>query len=198
MACTPAVHGFFSDPTDHLTAIGRFDHSSDLGNAVVVPPISAMDGKPTSCSAARCAGVPAAAPRRRRVVIDAIVGDVAGRRAIVLDDEIATGGSIVGSSAGSVTRMSESRWRVRTVVRRACGRAATRTRRGHRGGHDRHRAPRRLAGCASIRHAVRRGDQPQSPRRIGEPVRARPAYATQLQLRSAEWAGRARCAGRLR
>jgi ribose-phosphate pyrophosphokinase len=30
-----------------------------------------------------------------RVVIDAIVGDVAGRRAIVLDDEIATGGSIV-------------------------------------------------------------------------------------------------------
>jgi ribose-phosphate pyrophosphokinase len=29
------------------------------------------------------------------VVIDAIVGDVAGRRAIVLDDEIATGSSII-------------------------------------------------------------------------------------------------------
>ena len=29
------------------------------------------------------------------MVIDAIVGDVAGKRAIVLDDEIATGGSIV-------------------------------------------------------------------------------------------------------
>ena len=29
------------------------------------------------------------------MVIDSIVGDVAGRRAIVLDDEIATGGSIV-------------------------------------------------------------------------------------------------------
>jgi ribose-phosphate pyrophosphokinase len=30
-----------------------------------------------------------------KVVIDSIVGDVAGKRAIVLDDEIATGGSIV-------------------------------------------------------------------------------------------------------
>ena len=30
-----------------------------------------------------------------KVVIDAIVGDVAGKRAIVLDDEIATGGSII-------------------------------------------------------------------------------------------------------
>ncbi len=30
-----------------------------------------------------------------RVVIDAIVGDVEGKRALVLDDEIATGGSIV-------------------------------------------------------------------------------------------------------
>ncbi len=29
------------------------------------------------------------------MVIDAIVGDVAGKRAIILDDEIATGGSIV-------------------------------------------------------------------------------------------------------
>jgi ribose-phosphate pyrophosphokinase len=29
------------------------------------------------------------------VIIDAIVGDVAGKRAIVLDDEIATGGSIL-------------------------------------------------------------------------------------------------------
>ena len=31
----------------------------------------------------------------RRVVIDAIVGEVTGKRAIILDDEIATGGSIV-------------------------------------------------------------------------------------------------------
>lgn len=41
----------------------------------------------------------AAGSKRRladdRVVIDSIVGDVAGKRAIVLDDEIATGGSIV-------------------------------------------------------------------------------------------------------
>ena len=45
-------------------------------------------------------GLPVAAGSKQRksddtVVIDSIVGDVAGRHAIVLDDEIATGGSIV-------------------------------------------------------------------------------------------------------
>ena len=45
-------------------------------------------------------GLPVAAGSKRRlgddrVVIDSIVGDVEGKRAIVLDDEIATGGSIV-------------------------------------------------------------------------------------------------------
>ena len=44
---------------------------------------------------ARRGGVQAAGSRDDRVVIDSIVGDVSGRRAIVLDDEIATGGSIV-------------------------------------------------------------------------------------------------------
>src|SRR5690606_38328796 len=48
----------------------------------------------------RLLGLPVAAGSKQRladdkVVSDAIVGDVAGKRAIVLDDEIATGGSIV-------------------------------------------------------------------------------------------------------
>ena len=55
--------------------------------------------RPRPCSRG-CSGVPVAAGSKQRqaddkVVIDAIVGDVAGKRAIVLDDEIATGGSIV-------------------------------------------------------------------------------------------------------
>jgi ribose-phosphate pyrophosphokinase len=49
---------------------------------------------------ARLLSLPVAAGSKQRladdtVVIDTIVGDVAGKRAIVIDDEIATGGSIV-------------------------------------------------------------------------------------------------------
>lgn len=97
----PQVHGFFSMPLDHLTAIGELaDHyrGSDLTDTVVVSPD--FGNAKTASQFARLLGLPVAAGSKQRkaddkVVIDAIVGDVAGRRAIVLDDEIATGGSIV-------------------------------------------------------------------------------------------------------
>ena len=97
----PQVHGFFSMPLDHLTAIGELaDHyrGSDLSNAVVVSPD--FGNAKTASQFARLLGLPVAAGSKQRkaddkVVIDAIVGDVSGKRAIVLDDEIATGGSIV-------------------------------------------------------------------------------------------------------
>lgn len=97
----PQVHGFFSVPVDHLTAIGVLaEHfrGSDLSDAVVVSPD--LGNAKTANQFARLLGVPVAAGSKQRladdrVVIDAIVGDVTGRRAIVLDDEIATGGSIV-------------------------------------------------------------------------------------------------------
>lgn len=97
----PQVHGFFSVPVDHLTALGVLaEHylDCDLENAVVVSPD--LGNAKTATQFARLLGVPVAAGSKRRladdrVVIDAIVGDVAGKRAIVLDDEIATGGSIV-------------------------------------------------------------------------------------------------------
>jgi len=62
--------------------------SPDLGNAK------------TATQFARLLGVPVAAGSKQRladdrVVIDAIVGNVAGRRPIVLDDEVATGGSLI-------------------------------------------------------------------------------------------------------
>jgi ribose-phosphate pyrophosphokinase len=62
--------------------------SPDFGNAK------------TATQFSRLLGLPVAAGSKKRladdrVVIDAIVGDVEGKRAIVLDDEIATGGSIV-------------------------------------------------------------------------------------------------------
>ena len=97
----PQVHGFFSVPVDHLTAIGELaDHfrDYDLSQTVVVSPD--LGNAKTASQFARLLGVPVAAGSKRRladdrVVIDAIVGDVAGKDVIVLDDEIATGGSIV-------------------------------------------------------------------------------------------------------
>ena len=97
----PQVHGFFSVPVDHLTAIGELaDHfrGGDLDNCVVVSPD--LGNAKTATQFARLLGLPVAAGSKMRksddkVVIDMIVGDVAGKRAIVLDDEIATGGSII-------------------------------------------------------------------------------------------------------
>ncbi|MGI8522492.1 MAG: ribose-phosphate diphosphokinase [Nocardioides sp.] len=97
----PQVHGFFSVPVDQLTALGVLaEHflAQDLSDAVVVSPD--FGNAKTAMQFARLLGLDVAAGNKRRlgddrVVIDSIVGDVRGRRAIVLDDEIATGGSIV-------------------------------------------------------------------------------------------------------
>jgi ribose-phosphate pyrophosphokinase len=97
----PQVHAFFSVPVDHLTALGELaEHfrARDLTNTVVVSPD--LGNAKSANQFARLLGVPVAAGSKQRlgddhVVIDAIVGDVAGRRAIVLDDEIVTGSSIV-------------------------------------------------------------------------------------------------------
>ena len=97
----PQVHGFFSVPVDHLTAIGELaDHfrGRNLSDTVVVSPD--LGNAKTATQFSRLLGLPVAAGSKQRlsdeqVVIDAIVGDVRGKRAIVLDDEIATGGSII-------------------------------------------------------------------------------------------------------
>jgi ribose-phosphate pyrophosphokinase len=97
----PQVHGFFSVPVDQLTALGILaDHflAQDLSDAVVVSPD--FGNAKTATQFSRLLGLNVAAGNKRRladdrVVIDSIVGDVVGKRAIVLDDEIATGGSII-------------------------------------------------------------------------------------------------------
>jgi ribose-phosphate pyrophosphokinase len=97
----PQVHGFFSVPVDHLNALGVLaEHfrGRDLGNTVVVSP-DLGNAKPAT-QFARLLGVPVAAGSKQRladdkVVIDTIVGEVTGKDVIVLDDEIANGGTIV-------------------------------------------------------------------------------------------------------
>jgi len=98
---SPQVQGFFSCPVDQLTALGVLaDHfrATDLSNGVVVSPD--LGNAKNATQFARLLGLPVAAGSKRRladdkVVVDSIVGDVAGRNAIILDDEIATGGSVV-------------------------------------------------------------------------------------------------------
>jgi ribose-phosphate pyrophosphokinase len=98
---SPQVHGFFSIPVDHLNAVSALaDHfvGQDLGNSVVVSPD--FGNAKVASQLARILDLPVAAGSKQRlsddtVVIDRIVGDVAGRDVIVLDDEIATAGSIV-------------------------------------------------------------------------------------------------------
>ncbi len=100
-----AVHGFFSVPVDHLTAIphfaSHFRQVLDLDNAVVVA---------TDAGGAKRAGrfaqrmhLPLAIIDKRRtsdttVIQGLVVGDVKGRDAIIFDDEIATGGTLVASA----------------------------------------------------------------------------------------------------
>lgn len=98
---SPQVQGFFSVPVDQLTALGvlaQHFQGRDLSNSVVVSPD--LGNAKNATQFARLLGLPVAAGSKRRladdqVVIDAIVGDVEGKNAIVLDDEIATGGSIL-------------------------------------------------------------------------------------------------------
>ena len=95
------VHGFFSVPVDHLTALPVLaDHfrARDLSNTVVVSPDFGNAKEAGRFSRMLGVGMAAGSKQRQsddRVIIDTIVGDVAGKDVIILDDEIATAGSVV-------------------------------------------------------------------------------------------------------
>jgi ribose-phosphate pyrophosphokinase len=98
---SPQVHGFFSIPVDHLHALrelaGHF-RGYDLSNTVVVSPD--LGNAKEAAAFARLLGVPVATGAKQRfsddrVEISAIIGDVADRDVIVLDDEIAKGTTLV-------------------------------------------------------------------------------------------------------
>mgnify|MGYP001544843293 FL=1 len=101
---TPALEGFFRIPVDNLTAIPDLAGAlgerlrNVAGNAVIVAP---------DLGAVRLANryatkldLPVAVCHKRRlggaeVSVSRITGDVAGRRCIIIDDMISTGGTIV-------------------------------------------------------------------------------------------------------
>jgi len=97
----PQVHGFFSVPVDHLHALreiaGHFA-GQDLSDAVVVSPD--LGNAKAAAALARMLGLPVAAGAKERisdeqVTITSIIGDVAGRDVILLDDEIARGSTAI-------------------------------------------------------------------------------------------------------
>ena len=98
---SPQVHGFFSVPVDHLNALkvlAQHFGGRDLAHTVVVSPD--LGNAKQAAHFARSLRLPVAAGSKKRlsderVVIDALVGDVDGRNVIVLDDEIANGGTIL-------------------------------------------------------------------------------------------------------
>ncbi|GDY29387.1 putative ribose-phosphate pyrophosphokinase [Gandjariella thermophila] len=98
---SPQVHGFFSVPVDHLHALrelaGHF-RQYDLSNTTVVAPDLGY-AKPAAAFA-RLLGVPVAAGAKQRfpddrVEISSVIGDVADRDVIIIDDEIARGSTVI-------------------------------------------------------------------------------------------------------
>ena len=98
---SPQVHGFFSVPVDHLHALRELAthfRGYDLSNTVVVSPD--LGNAKDAAAFARLLGVPVATGAKQRfsddrVQISAVIGDVADRDAIILDDEIAKGSTVV-------------------------------------------------------------------------------------------------------
>jgi ribose-phosphate pyrophosphokinase len=98
---SPQVHGFFGIPVDHLNALrelAQHFRGPDLERAVVVSPD--LGNAKEAAAFARMLGVPLAVAAKQRfsddvVRISARIGDVTDRDAIVLDDEIAKGSTVL-------------------------------------------------------------------------------------------------------
>ena len=97
---SPQVHGFFSIPVDHLHALnelaGHF-RKYDLSHTVAVSPD--LGNAKDTAHFARLLGIDVAVAAKQRfaddkVQISSIIGEVAGKDVIVLDDEIAKGSTM--------------------------------------------------------------------------------------------------------
>jgi ribose-phosphate pyrophosphokinase len=112
----PQVHGFFSVPVDHLNAlreIAAHFRGQDLGRAVVISPD--LGNAKSAAALARMLGLPVAAGAKERlnderITISSIIGEVSGRNAIVLDDEIARGTTVIELLDRLAERDARSVW----------------------------------------------------------------------------------------
>ena len=99
---SPQIQGFFNIPIDHLMAgkiMIEYCRNYDLSNAVVVAP-DAGSAKHAGLHAKHL-GLPLAILDKRRSddsecpVMENIIGDVDGKKALIFDDEVASAGSLI-------------------------------------------------------------------------------------------------------
>jgi ribose-phosphate pyrophosphokinase len=99
---SPQIQGFFRIPVDHLLAgklLCDYFRNQEIRNSVVVAP-DAGSAKRAGVYAIQL-GLPLAILDKRRAddsespEIQHVIGDVKGKRAIIFDDEIASGGSML-------------------------------------------------------------------------------------------------------
>lgn len=124
-----AVHGFFSMPVDHLAAIpliaNHFKDTMDLSNAVAVA--TDAGGAKRVGKFAKALDIPLAIIDKRRmadtrVEQGLVVGDVDGKDAIIFDDEISTGGTLV-TTAETLSQAGVKRLMVGATHAVLCGNA---------------------------------------------------------------------------
>jgi ribose-phosphate pyrophosphokinase len=96
---TPQVEGFFHVPVDSLTAVPALCQALGEGlprNAVVVSPDAGRAN--LAAQYARCLGIPVALLHKRRngadVEVTHVVGNVSGKACVIIDDVIATAGTM--------------------------------------------------------------------------------------------------------
>jgi ribose-phosphate pyrophosphokinase len=100
---SPQVHGFFAMPTDPLSSrpvFGEYLSKRDMTGSIIVSPD--MGQAKSAARFAKSLGLPVTAGNKERIsdhevrIVGLIGGQVKGhKRALVYDDEIATGGSIL-------------------------------------------------------------------------------------------------------
>lgn len=100
----PQIQGFFSVPVDHLTAIpilANYFVDKNLPDLTVVAP-DAGRAKTARQFAKRLQAPMAIIDKRRlgnedKVAMENVIGDVEGRQCLLIDDEVSSGGSLLGA-----------------------------------------------------------------------------------------------------
>jgi ribose-phosphate pyrophosphokinase len=101
----PAIEGFFDIPVDHLRAaplLADYFRMQGLDNVVVVSPDAGGVGRAEDFRiriGADLAIIAKKRPAADRPEVIEMVGDVAGKTAIIVDDMISTGGTLVEATA---------------------------------------------------------------------------------------------------